>query len=54
MSNPQKNGIQNEIERIRTETNLLRDRLKKPKKSQNLISKWVNAPQNNTSKRKIK
>ena len=54
MSNPQKNGIQNEIERIRTETNRLRDRLKKPKKSQNLISKWVNAPQNNTSKKKIK
>ena len=35
MQNPQQNNIQNEIEQIKKEKDLLRDRLKKNEKSKN-------------------
>ena len=54
MSNPQQNKIQNEIEQIKKEINLLQDRLKKKWKKSESISKWVNANQKNTSKKKDK
>ena len=52
MSNLQQNEIQNEIEQIEKEINLLQDRLKKNEKSQNQFSKWVNARQKNTCKKR--
>ena len=45
---------QNEIEQINKEINLLQDRLKKNEKKLESISKWVNAHQKNTSKKRTK
>ena len=41
MSNPQQNEIKNEIEQIKTEINLLQDKLKQSKKK--IIAKWTKA-----------
>ena len=54
MPNPQQNRIQNEIEQIKKVINLLQGRLKKNEKKSESISKWVNAHQKNTSKKKTK
>ena len=49
MPNLQQN---NEIEHINKEINLLQDELKKNEKSQESISKWVNANRKNMSKKR--
>ena len=41
MSKPQQNEIKNEIEQIKTEINLLQDKLKQSKKK--IIAKWTKA-----------
>ena len=50
MSNPQQNEIKNEIEQIKTEINLLQDKLKQSKKK--IIAKWTKANCKNANQKK--
>ena len=54
MPNPQQNKIQNEIEQIKKEINWLQDRQTEKRKKYESVSKWVNANQKNTSKKRTK
>ena len=53
MPNTQQNNIQNEIQQIKKEIDLFKTDLGKRKNSES-ISKWVNAHQKNTTKKRTK